>query len=1034
MKQLPQSSHKKSRLSIVVAIAMVGLFGLTTSSALADANETSASSSNSYIQSSISAGGNSTCVVLNGAAKCWGANDKGQLGNGSTTQSFSPVSVTGLSSGVTAISVGNNHACAVVSGGVKCWGANESGQLGNNSTTDSSTPVSVSGLSSGVTAVSVGGSTYSYNNRSSNYSCAVVSGGVKCWGANGSGQLGNDSTISSSTPVAVSGLTSGATAVSAGGSSGFMSDSVHACAVVSGAAKCWGDNGAGQLGNSTIISSKTPVSVTGLTTGVTAISVGGGDDWGDISAFSCAVVSGAAKCWGANSYGQLGNGVTSWNPTTSAVQVSGVSAGVTGISAGDTHVCAIDSGAVKCWGANGNGQIGNGATSWVAVTTPVQVSGISSGVTALSLGYSHSCAVTTTALKCWGSNSHGQSGPTAFAVTQVTGLTSGVTGLSSAINGNASHVCAIQSGGLKCWGHNMFGQLGNGTKVDANTPQQVVGLTAGVTSVDGLTCAAISGAVKCWGNGDFIRLQPQSSTPVDKFSFTNVTAVAGLLAVCVIDDGAVKCWGDGWYGELGIGSATSANTPQSTGITSGATAISGGMRSHMCAVVSGAAMCWGWGEYGKLGIGSTANARTPQQVTGLTSGVTAISAGSDHTCAVVAGAAKCWGQNSSGQLGNGSTTDSNIPVQVTGLTSGVTAIAAGEGNSCAVVNGAVKCWGSNGSGLLGSGLNESSNTPVNVLGMSSGVTAVTLSRAIACAIKSGAVKCWGDNTYGALGNGTSGANDYFNFSTPQEVDGIGPLTTTSTSSTSSTTSTTIALAQSQTGASTTTSSVAQGQSSVATIPKSNRSTSTTLAVAGGKSVNSTSTTDVVPSTSTIPSPNAPQVKRGEAKAIVDGKSVSVSVSRNGNRVTASVAGISATISGLTPKSQVVSLDSDGNLRLDKKDQLVVDASGYVAGQDVSVWMYSTPSRLGIVTADESGNLSGIFDLPTGIDTGDHRVVLDGANENGQPVIIGFGIAVGSIDSSSMASRLLIIIPVLFAIFVGLFIPAAARRRRREEAV
>jgi alpha-tubulin suppressor-like RCC1 family protein len=963
---------------------------------------------------------------LNGAAKCWGANDKGQLGNGSTTQSFSPVNVTGLSSGVTAISVGDNHACAVVSGGVKCWGANESGQLGNNSTTDSSTPVSVSGLSSGVTAVSVGGSTYWYNNRNSNYSCAVVSGSVKCWGANGSGQLGNDSTINSSTPVLVSGLTSGATAVSVGGSSSYMSDSVHACAVVSGAVKCWGSNSSGQLGNSSTADSPTPVPVSGLTTGVTAISVGGGDDWGDSSAFSCAVVSGAAKCWGSNSYGQLGNGVSGYSVVSNApVAVSNADTGVTAISAGDTHVCAVDSGAVKCWGSNGNGQVGNGVTSNTEVTTPVQVSGVSSGVTALSLGYSHSCAVTITALKCWGSNSHGQSGPTAFAVTQVTGLTSGVTALSSAINGSGSHVCAIQSSGLKCWGHNMFGQLGNGTKVDANTPQQVVGLTAGVTSVDGLTCAAVSGAVKCWGNGGG---GSQPTTPVEKFSFSNATAVAGLLAVCVIDDGAVKCWGDGWNGQLGIGSGTYAATPQSTGITSGATAISAGMRSHVCAVVSGAAMCWGSGEYGKLGlgVGLTTDARTPQQVDGLTTGVTAISAGSDHTCAVVSGAAKCWGQNSSGQLGNGSTTSSGIPVQVTGLTSGVTALAAGEGNSCAVVNGAVKCWGSNGSGLLGSGLNASSNTPVDVLGMSSGVTAVTLSRAIACAIKSGAVKCWGDNTYGALGNEITGANDYFNFTSPQEIDGIGPLTTTSTSSTSSTTSTTVAVAEGQTGISTTSSTVARGQASVATIPKSKGSTVTTLAVVGGEPVSTTSTT--------IPSPNAPQVEVGEAASLVDGKSVAVTVLRSENRVTARVAGVSATISGLTIEDEVVSLDSDGNLRLVTEDQLVVDASGYMAGQEVSVWVYSTPSRLGVVTADASGNLSGIFDLPTGIDSGDHRVVLDGTNENGQPVIISVGIAVGNIDSSSLASRLLIIIPVLLAIFAGLFIPAVSRRRKRQATV
>jgi alpha-tubulin suppressor-like RCC1 family protein len=1029
MKQLRQPSHKKSRLSIVMTIAMVGLFGLTTGSALADSNESSSSSSTSYIQSSISAGGNSTCVVLDGAAKCWGANESGQLGNGSKEASFSPVTVTGLSSGVTAISVGNNHACAVVSGGVKCWGANESGQLGNGSTINSLTPVSVSGLSSGVTAVSVGGNTYSYNNRSSNYSCAVVSGGVKCWGANGSGQLGNGSTTNSPTPVSVSGLTSGVTAVSVGGSSSYSSDSVHACAVVSGAAKCWGDNGAGQLGNSSTIASQTPVSVTGLTAGVTAISVGGGAGYmGGNSSFSCAVVSGAAKCWGANSYGQLGNATSGYSAiSNSPVAVSGASSGVTAISTGDSHACAIDSGAVKCWGMNGNGQVGNGSKSYSAISTPVSVSGVSSGVSAISLGYSHSCAVTATALKCWGSNSSGQSGPSGFAVTQVTGLTSGVTALSSAINGNASHVCAIQSGGLKCWGHNMFGQLGEGTQSDANTPQQVIGLTSGVTAIHGFTCAVVSGAAKCWGNNIYYRLGSLSSTPATVQSFSSgVTAISGHLSPCVVVDGAAKCWGANFYGQLGNGTSSysaSSSPVQVVGLSSDVTAISSS-EMETCAIHAGAAKCWGYSPYGEVGNGSTTQVTSPAQVTGLTSGVTAISVGSYHVCAIVSGAAKCWGNNGSGQLGNGTNTNSSSPVQVTGLDSGVTAIAAGENITCAVANGALKCWGSNGSGLLGNGLSESSTTPVSVLGMSSGVSAVTLSRGIACAAKNGAAKCWGDNTYGLLGNGTTGANDYFNFTTPQEVEGIGPLTTT-------TTTTTIATPGSP-SASTTTSSVAQGQASVATIPKSNGSTTTTLAVAGGTPVNTTSTTIVVPST-TIPVPDAPQVEVGEAAAMVDGKSVAVSVSRNENRVTARVAGISVTISGLTPESEVVSLDSDGNLRLDTKDQLVVDASGYLEGQEVSVWMYSTPSRLGVVTADATGNVSGIFDLPAGINSGDHRVVLDGDNENGQPVIIGLGIAVGSVDSSSLASRLLIIIPVLLAIFAGLFIPAAARRRRREEA-
>ena len=102
-----------------------------------------------------------------------------------------------------------------------------------------------------------------------------------------------------------------------------------------------------------------------------------------------------------------------------------------------------------------------------------------------------------TLTKCWGENGNGQSGPTAFEPTQVSGMTSGVTTIAAGMNGNGPHVCAIQSGGLKCWGHNMFGQLGKGDELDAETPKQVVGLTSGVTDVHGVTCAVQSGAAKC---------------------------------------------------------------------------------------------------------------------------------------------------------------------------------------------------------------------------------------------------------------------------------------------------------------------------------------------------------------------------------------------------------------------------------------------------------------------------------------------------------------------------------------------------------
>ena len=193
-------------------------------------------------------------MLSSGVVKCWGYNYFGQLGNGSTNSSSSPVSVSGISNAIL-VSAGVNHTCAMLSSGaVQCWGYNNSGSLGNGSTTSSSSPVSVSGISN-ATSVSVG-----YD-----YSCAMLSSGaVQCWGWNTYGQLGNGSTTDTSNPVSVIGISSSATSVSAG--------DVHSCAVLSsGAVQCWGENGSGQLGNGNTTNSQTPVAVTGLNLGFVGI-------------------------------------------------------------------------------------------------------------------------------------------------------------------------------------------------------------------------------------------------------------------------------------------------------------------------------------------------------------------------------------------------------------------------------------------------------------------------------------------------------------------------------------------------------------------------------------------------------------------------------------------------------------------------------------------------------------------------------------------------------------------------------------------
>ena len=335
---------------------------------------------------SLAGGSEHTCALtVGGAVWCWGSGIDGQLGDGTDSGKTRPVAVPELTSGVTAIAARSRVSCAVTdAGAVRCWGNNLEKMVG----TDGGTAFSPgwSGIRNGATAVALG----------STHTCALMTdGGVQCWGNNEYGQLGDGgTTYRRSTPVSVMGLSGKVTSLALGFG--------YSCALTSDAAvQCWGTNTHGQLGDGTTIDRLTPVTVSGLGSGVTALTSGGGH--------ACAVLAtGGVRCWGHNISGQIGDDTTVDRST--PVAVVGLDAGVTAISAGDRHTCALRAtGPAVCWGSNNGGQLGDYTT--VARTHPVPLAGADWGYVAVAAGGSHTCGVTRGGdARCWGNNASGQLG------------------------------------------------------------------------------------------------------------------------------------------------------------------------------------------------------------------------------------------------------------------------------------------------------------------------------------------------------------------------------------------------------------------------------------------------------------------------------------------------------------------------------------------------------------------------------------------------------------------------------------------------
>ena len=627
----------------------------------------------------VAAGLYHTCVIDGaGGVQCWGENYVGQVGNGTTSAAEpTPQHVVGLDVGVSAIGAGADHTCAVLNGAAKCWGANNEGQLGTGAAGDAiPTPQDVQGLTGTVTAIA----------GSYETTCAVVDGAAKCWGSNQYGTLGNGSNDDSLAPVDVVGLDHGVTRIALAGET--------ACAVVDEAAKCWGDGVYGQLGDGWYAPSNVPVDVTGLSARVLDIAV----SWYG----ACALTSDGMYCWGSAPLGNFGPRDWALEPVLVAFDGGGIAA----MGLGSYQTCAAQDGTAYCWGSNGTGELGVGELVQSSLT-PNPVHALAAAADSIVVGPSSACALSAGALACWGDNGYGQLGDGTYNPRTAAQPVAAIDGVTSVVM-QVFHTCAVADGAAYCWGGNGDGQLGDGSFVTRSTPFVVSGLSAGVVAIAAgpyHTCAIVGdGAVKCWGSGNFGALgnhdlEDDQPLPVDVIGLSSGATALALVdgRSCAIVGGGVKCWG--WNGDNGI-DWTPTDVP---GLASGVTAIVA-ESATMCAIVDGGAYCWGDGSLGQLGNGSFASSPLPVPVEGLDHGVIAIDTSYDHTCALTTSGVKCWGYNFYGELGTGATSDAvNVPVDATVAPADSTGVGAGVYFSCVLHEGVVSCWGDNSDGVLGIG-------------------------------------------------------------------------------------------------------------------------------------------------------------------------------------------------------------------------------------------------------------------------------------------------------------------------------------------
>ena len=389
---------------------------------------------------------------------------------------------------------------------------------------------------------------------------------------------------------------------------------------------CWGSNGFGQLGSNAVVgtNSPVPVQVPGLSN-IQSVAVG--------EAFSCALLMDkTVKCWGDNTFIQLGSGTT-LTQSPAPVKIVGITNAIS-ISAGQKHACAIiENGTARCWGDSTSGKLGDGSLQGGGRPSPAQVTESIRTRTSLrkivqiSAGNNHTCVVLRDgAAKCWGISTSGQLGNGTKVATESAPIDVIEIDNAVSISAGSEHTCALLADKtVKCWGKNHQGQLGQGVNrffiapegsdrpsnfSHISTPSQVVGITTAIS-------ISVGSAHTC------VILEAGTTDSLERVSGSSDSSPTYATETLTVAEGTASCWGVGNTGQLGYDHPATYNAPLSP-----------------------------YSPIPNLVIESDASRTTHLM------DIVAIIGGSRHTCAILEDrTARCWGGNHKGQLGNEPITD-----------------------------------------------------------------------------------------------------------------------------------------------------------------------------------------------------------------------------------------------------------------------------------------------------------------------------------------------------------------------------------------